>query len=134
MKKYARVYDNMIYAIDVNVDINNLTDNSKEVDFNEDLINEINNNVNYTLHDIDGNVINERMELYKELENIYEDMNNIDYPNQEQIALATYRASRNKTTKSDEVLFTKLDLMDKKQSRIKEIEDIIRVNLESEVL
>lgn len=69
MKRYALLDNDHIYAVVWGVEESSLPEHI-EVDFNDDIINDINNDIDYSLHLKDGSRDEERFKLYEELKAI----------------------------------------------------------------
>lgn len=125
MNQYARVYNNLIYAIDINIDDTRLPENAIKSNFGIEKIEEINANHNYLLHNIDGTINEVNNALYQELLNIEQSL--LSEPEITDITILNYRILKNKTTSNDDLMIKKLEEIQKNKARIEEINNIIKV-------
>lgn len=125
MNQYARVYNNLIYAIDINIDDTRLPENAIKSNFGIEKIEEINANHNYLLHNIDGTINEVNNALYQELLNIEQSL--LSEPEITDITILNYRILKNKTTSNDDLMIKKLEEIQKNKARNEEINNIIKV-------
>lgn len=125
MNQYARVYNNLIYTIDINIDDTRLPENAIKSNFGIEKIEEINANHNYLLHNIDGTINEVNNALYQELLNIEQSL--LSEPEITDITILNYRILKNKTTSNDDLMIKKLEEIQKNKARIEEINNIIKV-------
>lgn len=131
MNKFARVKDGYIYAINTNIDVNYIPEDAVEVDFDDELIDEINADINYAMHKIDGTIDQERLKKYEELKTKEAVVITTDIdPNQ--MLLAMSRISLGKSTKSDTQLVEKVKVVENHKARIDVINEEMKIEYKYE--
>lgn len=127
MNQYARTYNGVVYAVDINIDESRLPENAQAVDFSDAVVAEINADIAYAMHDIDGTLIRSRKEMYDEMKQLNTKLNTEVYPTEQEVYLANHRLMQGRSQKSDDALHKKVAEKVNHITRVKELHDVLKV-------